>query len=62
MAVAEVDVDQLLATARRSMFHLRDRRPDTYSIADPATINSASVTPTTPEPVVAGVPLEVTRA
>lgn len=33
LAVAQVDVDQLLATARRSMFHLRDRRPETYSAA-----------------------------
>ncbi len=33
LAVAEVDVDELLATARRSMFHLRDRRPETYSAA-----------------------------
>jgi N-carbamoylputrescine amidase len=31
LAIAEVDVEQLLATARRSMFHLRDRRPETYA-------------------------------
>jgi len=30
MAVAEVDVRELLDGARRSMGHLRDRRPDTY--------------------------------
>ena len=30
LAVAEVDVQGSLDTARRSMFHLRDRRPDTY--------------------------------
>jgi predicted amidohydrolase len=30
MAVAEVDVEELLATARRSMGHLRDRRPAAY--------------------------------
>jgi N-carbamoylputrescine amidase len=30
LAVAGVDVAEALATARRSMFHLRDRRPDTY--------------------------------
>ena len=30
MAVAEVDVTQSLETARRSMAHLRDRRPDAY--------------------------------
>lgn len=29
-AVAEVDVTAALATARRSMAHLRDRRPDAY--------------------------------
>lgn len=30
MAVAEVDVTATLDTARRAMFHLRDRRPETY--------------------------------
>lgn len=30
MAVAHVDVEAALETARRAMFHLRDRRPDTY--------------------------------
>ncbi len=30
MAVTELDVRQALETARRSMAHLRDRRPDTY--------------------------------
>lgn len=30
LAVAHVDVDQALSTARRSMFHLRDRRPALY--------------------------------
>jgi N-carbamoylputrescine amidase len=30
LAVADVDIEDALATARRSMFHLRDRRPDTY--------------------------------
>ncbi len=39
MAVAEVDVAQLLATARRSMFHLRDRRPLTYADA-PVTLDA----------------------
>jgi N-carbamoylputrescine amidase len=29
-AVAEVDVAEVLGTARRAMFHLRDRRPETY--------------------------------
>jgi len=30
LAIAGVDIDEALDTARRSMFHLRDRRPDTY--------------------------------
>jgi predicted amidohydrolase len=30
MAVADVDVSQVLATARRAMAHLRDRRPAAY--------------------------------
>ncbi len=30
MAVAEVDVEAAVDEARRSMFHLRDRRPDLY--------------------------------
>ncbi len=30
LALAHVDVADVLGTARRSMFHLRDRRPDTY--------------------------------
>ncbi|KPI00777.1 Nitrilase/cyanide hydratase and apolipoprotein N-acyltransferase [Actinobacteria bacterium OK074] len=33
LAVAELDVAQALETARRSMGHLRDRRPDTYTPA-----------------------------
>ena len=32
LAVATVDVEQSLATARRAMFHLRDRRPDAYEL------------------------------
>lgn len=40
LAVAELDVAAALGTARRSMFHLRDRRPDTYArttqTSDPA--------------------------
>lgn len=34
LAVAHLDVAEALATARRSMFHLRDRRPDTYGSPD----------------------------
>ncbi|MFE0179826.1 carbon-nitrogen hydrolase family protein [Streptomyces olivaceus] len=36
LAVAHVDVDEALATARRSMGHLRDRRPDAYTPAGAA--------------------------
>jgi N-carbamoylputrescine amidase len=32
LAIAGVDIDEALDTARRSMFHLRDRRPDTYPV------------------------------
>ena len=31
-AVADVDVPAVLAGARRSMAHLRDRRPDSYGV------------------------------
>ncbi len=33
MAVAEVDLDDSLAGARKAMFHLRDRRPESYAPA-----------------------------
>lgn len=33
MAVAELDVPSALTTARRAMFHLRDRRPEAYPSA-----------------------------
>jgi predicted amidohydrolase len=33
MACATVDLEQMLSAARRSMFHLRDRRPDSYALA-----------------------------
>jgi N-carbamoylputrescine amidase len=39
VAVAEVDVGQVLATARRSMAHLRDRRPAAYT---PAALSPAA--------------------
>jgi N-carbamoylputrescine amidase len=35
LAVAGVDIGEALETARRSMFHLRDRRPDTYVMEAP---------------------------
>jgi predicted amidohydrolase len=35
LAVAEIDVSAALAAARRSMAHLRDRRPDTYRPLEP---------------------------
>lgn len=43
VALAEVDVDGALATARRSMFHLRDRRPAAYdgTIAAPVDLAGA---------------------
>ncbi|MET3960677.1 N-carbamoylputrescine amidase [Marmoricola sp. OAE513] len=34
LAIAHVDVAETLATARRAMFHLGDRRPDLYERAD----------------------------
>ncbi|MFJ8789386.1 carbon-nitrogen hydrolase family protein [Streptomyces sp. NPDC102462] len=37
VAVAELDVARALQTARRSMGHLRDRRPDTYTYAGAVT-------------------------
>ena len=36
LATATVDVEEVLATARRSMFHLGDRRPDLYLTEEPA--------------------------
>jgi predicted amidohydrolase len=36
MAVADVDVAAAVTAARRSMGHLRDRRPDTYALAPAA--------------------------
>lgn len=36
IAVADVDVASAVAAARRSMGHLRDRRPDTYRPLEPA--------------------------
>ncbi|MFI5798971.1 carbon-nitrogen hydrolase family protein [Streptomyces sp. NPDC051677] len=38
IAVAEIDVTQALETARRSMGHLRDRRPDAYTPAGAVTV------------------------
>jgi predicted amidohydrolase len=51
LAVAELDIAQALETARRSMFYLRDRRPDAYPAADidPAAAGTMS----------AGTPVEV---
>lgn len=36
LAVASYDLDEALEVARRSMFHLRDRRPDLYAAAETA--------------------------
>jgi len=38
MAIAELDVEQALELARRSMGHLRDRRPETYGTSELATV------------------------
>ncbi len=38
MAVAEIDVPSALETARRAMFHLRDRRPDAYGAVTAAAL------------------------
>lgn len=35
LAIARLDVAEVLDTARRSMFHLRDRRPDAYHQEQP---------------------------
>ncbi|MDF2441911.1 MAG: N-carbamoylputrescine amidase [Subtercola sp.] len=40
MAVASVDVAELLGTARRSMFHLRDRMPATYRTVESEVIHA----------------------
>jgi N-carbamoylputrescine amidase len=43
MAVAPIDVADELDTARRAMFHLRDRRPDIYAPEpEPAALTEAS--------------------
>jgi predicted amidohydrolase len=41
LAVAKIDIEQALETARRSMFYLGDRRPDVY-----AAVGAAIATPT----------------
>ena len=38
MAIAELDVEQALELARRSMGHLRDRRPETYGTSELAAV------------------------
>lgn len=38
VAVADVDVEAVLTTARRSMGHLRDRRPEAYDLSTPAAV------------------------
>ena len=42
LAVAELDVAEALATARRSMGHLRDRRPETYTYSTRHSAKEAS--------------------
>ena len=41
LAVAELDVPSALETARRAMFHLRDRRPETYAAVTAAPMAGA---------------------
>lgn len=41
MAVAELDVPAALETARRAMFHLRDRRPESYGALTASTLVGA---------------------
>lgn len=41
MAVAEIDVPSALETARRAMFHLRDRRPAAYGAVTAAALEPA---------------------
>ena len=40
VAVADVDIAESLASARRSMFHLRDRRPELYTPAGAQLVTS----------------------
>ena len=40
LAIADVDVEDALDTARRTMFHLRDRRPDTYPLHVETPVNA----------------------
>lgn len=40
VAVASIDVDEAIAAARRSMFHLGDRRPELYDYDRPAALAS----------------------
>jgi putative flavoprotein involved in K+ transport len=48
LVVASVDVDDELGTARRSMFHLRDRRPDTYRVEGPVPPGPGQTEPAPP--------------
>jgi N-carbamoylputrescine amidase len=50
LAVARVDIAQALAIARRSMFYLRDRRPDAYRADAPAGQTSSFADATTQMP------------
>jgi predicted amidohydrolase len=40
VAVADVDIEEALASARRAMFHLRDRRPELYTPAGTQLVTS----------------------
>lgn len=43
LAIADLDVQQALDNARRSMAHLRDRRPDAYTSSTVPELNSRAV-------------------
>jgi N-carbamoylputrescine amidase len=56
LAVAHVDLEAALGQARRSMFHLRDRRPDSYRLSDdPAAFGHVDETSLQGEAVATGV-------
>jgi predicted amidohydrolase len=48
LAVAEIDIEQALETARRSMFYLGDRRPHAYAAAGAAVATPTGMTVETP--------------
>ncbi len=49
VAVAEVDVEEMLTTARRAMGHLRDRRPSAYGPVSDVSTGASHHEPVSPE-------------